>query len=69
MEGAESGVSGSCDMTATSNLSDDVSGELTAEGRREMWRRAHHRTDVRQHHADPSSRYRAALMLQLSACR
>lgn len=42
-EGAESGISGSCDiMTATSNLSDEVSGELTAEGRREMWRRAHH---------------------------
>lgn len=30
-------------MTTTSNLSDEVSGEVTAEGMREMWRRAHGR--------------------------
>lgn len=37
----ESGISGSLDiMTTTSNLSDEVSGEATAEGMREMWRRA-----------------------------
>lgn len=70
VEGAESGVSGSCDiMTATSDLSDDVSSELTAEGRREMWRRAHHHRDVCQHDADPSGRYKVVLTLPLSACR
>ncbi|XP_056869498.1 piezo-type mechanosensitive ion channel component 2-like isoform X1 [Takifugu flavidus] len=43
-QGVESGISGSLDiMTTTSNLSDEVSGEVTAEGRREMWRRAHGR--------------------------
>lgn len=50
---AESGVSGSCDIiTATSSLSDEVSAQLTAEARREMWRRAHGRprsSDVHQH--------------------
>lgn len=50
---AESGISGSCDiMTATSSLSDEVSGQLTAEARREMWRRGHGRprsSDVHQH--------------------
>lgn len=49
----ESGISGSCDiMTTTSNLSEEVSGEVTAEGRREMWRRAHERprsTDVNKY--------------------
>lgn len=40
----ESGISGSLEiMTTTSNLSDEVSGEVTAEGMREMWRRAHGR--------------------------
>lgn len=50
---AESGISGSLDiMTTTSNLSDEVSGEVTAEGVRELWRRAHGRarsTEVKRH--------------------
>lgn len=52
VERAESAVSESCDITtATSNLSDEVSGDLTAERRRELWRRAHagpENRDVRQ---------------------
>ena len=44
VERAESAISGSCDIiTATSNLSDEVSGDITAERRRELWRRAHER--------------------------
>lgn len=50
-QGAESGGD---IMTETSNLSEEVSGELTAEGRREMWRRAHHRTDVGDYDAQVS---------------
>lgn len=53
LERGESAASESCDiMTATSNLSDEVSGELTAERKRELWRRAHDRPecrDVRKH--------------------
>lgn len=42
VERTESAVSESCDITtATSNLSDEVSGDLTAERLREMWWRAH----------------------------
>ncbi|XP_042372672.1 piezo-type mechanosensitive ion channel component 2-like, partial [Plectropomus leopardus] len=42
LEKAESAISRSCDIiTTTSNLSDEVSGNLTAERRRELWRRAH----------------------------
>ncbi|KAM7369505.1 hypothetical protein PAMP_010824 [Pampus punctatissimus] len=41
VERTQSAVSGSCDMTATSHLSDDVSSDITAERRRELWRRAH----------------------------
>lgn len=53
---AESGVSGSCDvMTATSHLSEEVSGELTAEERREVWRSAHNRPDVRRLHLIPAA--------------
>lgn len=52
-QGVESGISGSLDiMTTTSNLSDEGSGEVTAEGMREMWRRAHGRarsTEVKGH--------------------
>ncbi|XP_026217973.1 piezo-type mechanosensitive ion channel component 2-like isoform X2 [Anabas testudineus] len=45
----ESPVSGSCGIiTATSNLSDDVSGNLTAERRRELWKRAHDRPECRE---------------------
>ncbi len=47
MERAESAVSGSCDITATSNLSDEISGDITAERRRELWRRAHDRPESR----------------------
>ncbi|KAF1373391.1 hypothetical protein PFLUV_G00260090 [Perca fluviatilis] len=44
----ESAISRSCDIiTATSNLSDDVSGDITAERRRELWRRAHNRPESR----------------------
>ncbi|XP_059183361.1 piezo-type mechanosensitive ion channel component 2-like [Centropristis striata] len=44
VEGAGSAISGSCDIiTTTSNLSDDVSGDITAERRRELWRRGHER--------------------------
>lgn len=44
----ESAVSGSCGtITATSNLSDEVSGDITAERRRELWRRAHDRPECR----------------------
>lgn len=47
-ERAESAVSGSCDViTTTSNLSDEVSGDITAERRRELWRRAHDRPECR----------------------
>ncbi|XP_034416405.1 piezo-type mechanosensitive ion channel component 2-like [Cyclopterus lumpus] len=42
VERAESAISVSCDIiTATSNLSDEVSSDITAERRRELWRRAH----------------------------
>lgn len=48
IERTESVVSESCDiMTATSNLSDEVSGDITAEKRRELWRKAHDRPDCR----------------------
>ncbi|XP_042254704.1 piezo-type mechanosensitive ion channel component 2-like [Thunnus maccoyii] len=48
VEGAESAVNGSCDIiTATSHLSDDVSSDITAERRRELWRRGHDRLDCR----------------------
>ncbi|XP_062236076.1 piezo-type mechanosensitive ion channel component 2-like isoform X2 [Platichthys flesus] len=43
-----SAVSGSSDIiTATSNLSDEVIADLTAERRRELWRRAHDRPECR----------------------
>lgn len=49
VERTESAVSESCDITtATSNLSDEVSGELTAERRREMWWRAHDQAKCRE---------------------
>lgn len=58
----ESGISGSLDiMTTTSNLSDEVSGEVTAEGMREMWRRAHGRprsTEVNRQAMTDSTRDR-----------
>lgn len=42
VERVESVVSKSCDITtATSNLSDEVISALSAERRRELWRRAH----------------------------
>lgn len=45
-EGMESAVGTSCDIiTATTNLSDEVSAEMTAERRRELWRRAHEQPD------------------------
>ncbi|CAK6979013.1 LOW QUALITY PROTEIN: piezo-type mechanosensitive ion channel component 2-like [Scomber scombrus] len=48
VERAESAVSLSCDIiTTTSHLSDDVSSDITAERRRELWRRAHDRLDCR----------------------
>ncbi|TMS01193.1 Piezo-type mechanosensitive ion channel component 2 [Larimichthys crocea] len=48
VERAESVVSESCDIiTSTSNLSDEVSGDITAERRRELWRRAHDRPECR----------------------
>ncbi|XP_075941386.1 piezo-type mechanosensitive ion channel component 2-like isoform X1 [Anarhichas minor] len=48
VERAESAISVSCDViTATSNLSDEVSGDITAERRRELWRRAHDRPECR----------------------
>lgn len=48
IERTESVVSESCDiMTATSNLSDEVSSDITAEKRRELWRKAHDRPDCR----------------------
>lgn len=48
VERVESAVSESCDITtATSNLSDEVSGDLSAERRRELWRRAHDRPENR----------------------
>ncbi|XP_049912684.1 piezo-type mechanosensitive ion channel component 2-like [Epinephelus moara] len=48
VQNVESAISGSCDITtATSNLSDDVSGDMTAERRRELWRRAHNRPECR----------------------
>ncbi|KAI4787766.1 hypothetical protein KUCAC02_036264 [Chaenocephalus aceratus] len=48
LERAGSEVGGSCDIvTTTSNLSDDVIGDITAEKRRDMWRRAHRSRDVR----------------------
>lgn len=48
IERTESVVSESCDiMTATSNLSDEVSGDITAEKRRELWRKAHDGPDCR----------------------
>lgn len=38
----DSEASESCDIiTTTSNLSEEVSSDLTAERRRELWRRAH----------------------------
>ncbi|XP_041824079.1 piezo-type mechanosensitive ion channel component 2-like [Melanotaenia boesemani] len=41
-ESVDSVVSGSCDIiTSTSNLSDEVSCDITAERRRVLWRRAH----------------------------
>ncbi|XP_060920541.1 piezo-type mechanosensitive ion channel component 2-like [Labrus mixtus] len=44
VERSESAFSQSCDIiTATSNLSDEVTGDITAERRRELWRRAHDR--------------------------
>ncbi|KAL6097437.1 uncharacterized protein ACO6RY_12985 [Pungitius sinensis] len=47
-EREESAIIGSCDiMTATSNLSDEVGSDITAERRREMWRRAHTRPECR----------------------
>ncbi|XP_071058180.1 piezo-type mechanosensitive ion channel component 2-like, partial [Pseudochaenichthys georgianus] len=47
LERAGSEVGGSCDIvTTTSNLSDDVIGDITAEKRRDMWRRAHRSRDV-----------------------
>lgn len=53
VERVESEVSESCDIiTTTSNLSDEVSTDITAERRRELWRRAHDRAecrDVRKH--------------------
>ena len=48
VERVESAVSGSCDIiTATSNLSDEVDSDITAEKRRELWRRAHDRPEGR----------------------
>nr|XP_046227093.1 piezo-type mechanosensitive ion channel component 2-like isoform X2 [Scatophagus argus] len=48
LQRAESAVSESCDiMTATSNLSDELSADITAERRRELWRRAHNRPEYR----------------------
>lgn len=48
VERAESAVSRSCDIvTATSNLSDEISVDITAERRRELWRRAHDRPEGR----------------------
>ncbi|KAK9527367.1 hypothetical protein VZT92_013937 [Zoarces viviparus] len=48
VERAESAISVSCDViTTTSNLSDEVSGDITAERRRELWRRAHDRPECR----------------------
>lgn len=45
----DSVVSESCDMvTATSNLSDEVSDDITAERRRELWRRAHEQLKSRE---------------------
>ncbi|XP_074549296.1 piezo-type mechanosensitive ion channel component 2 [Halichoeres trimaculatus] len=47
-EGSESALSHSCDInTATSNLSDEVTADITAERRRELWRRAHDRPEFR----------------------
>ncbi|XP_063768773.1 piezo-type mechanosensitive ion channel component 2-like isoform X2 [Eleginops maclovinus] len=46
LESTVSVVSGSCDITTTSNLSDDVTGDITAERRGELWRRAHQSRDV-----------------------
>ncbi|XP_039983516.1 piezo-type mechanosensitive ion channel component 2-like [Xiphias gladius] len=48
VERAESAFSGSCDIiTTTSNLSDEVNGDIAAERRRELWRRAHNRPECR----------------------
>ncbi|XP_041670121.1 piezo-type mechanosensitive ion channel component 2-like [Cheilinus undulatus] len=48
VETSESPFSQSCDIiTATSNLSDDFTGDITAERRRELWRRAHDRPEFR----------------------
>ncbi|XP_041817254.1 piezo-type mechanosensitive ion channel component 2-like isoform X2 [Chelmon rostratus] len=48
VERVESEVSESCDIiTTTSNLSDEVSTDITAERRRELWRRAHDRAECR----------------------
>ncbi|XP_028289056.1 piezo-type mechanosensitive ion channel component 2-like [Parambassis ranga] len=43
---AESAASGSYEITATSILSDEVTSDITAERRRELWRRAHECRDV-----------------------
>lgn len=49
VERVESAVTESCDITtATSNLIDEVSGKLTAERRRELWRRAHDGAENRE---------------------
>lgn len=43
---AESALSG--EITTSSNLSCDISSDLTAERRRELWRRAHDRPESRE---------------------
>ncbi|XP_069033644.1 piezo-type mechanosensitive ion channel component 2-like [Embiotoca jacksoni] len=56
----ESEITGSCDViTTTCNLSDEVSGDITAERRRELWRRAHECRDamVSSSNDSPSDSY------------
>ncbi|KAM8823349.1 piezo-type mechanosensitive ion channel component 2-like isoform 3-T4 [Spinachia spinachia] len=48
IEREESAISGSCDIiTARSNLSDEVGSDITAERRRELWRKARDRPECR----------------------
>uniref|UniRef100_UPI0037E98014 piezo-type mechanosensitive ion channel component 2-like n=1 Tax=Semicossyphus pulcher TaxID=241346 RepID=UPI0037E98014 len=48
IERLESALSQSCDIIiTTSNLSDVATGDITAERRRELWRRAHNRPEFR----------------------
>lgn len=55
LERRESAASESYDMiTATSNLSDEVSREFTAERRRELWRRAHNGPECRDVRKTPN---------------